>query len=340
MSGRRALAAAVSALASCAAAIAVGGCGGALDRLRADRTLDCGPARRRIRWRRTPPRAVLARFAVIGDYGIDSAAEARGGADGGGLGSRLRHHDRRQQLSLGSKRRRSTPTSASTTRASSATTAARTARAAPMNRFWPSPGNHDWDDGTLAPYTRLLHAARQRALLRRRHRPRPPVRARQRPPRAGRQHRRLAAGALARGGAGGVVVLLRRRLLPPPRLLLRASHGSYARRCAGRSRAGGRTSSSPATTTSTSASTVGGIRHITVGAQRQRDLHVRRTDRRIGDARSRDAARCWRRRAKMGSRFSSSTTKAPRSTHTRRSSRAAHERGRPTRRSVSFPVVS
>jgi hypothetical protein len=95
---------------------------------------------------------VLARFAVIGDYGSDSTAEARvarmvsrwdpdfiittgdnnypsGSAEtiDANIG---RHYGR----FIGSYRGAYGPGS-------------------PVNRFWPSPGNHDWGQGTLAPYT-------------------------------------------------------------------------------------------------------------------------------------------------------------------------------------------
>lgn len=97
------------------------------------------------------PRLPLLRFAVIGDYGRDSAAEARvarmvsgwdpdfvittgdnnypsGAADT--IDANIGKHYARF---IGNYRGRYGPGSA-------------------VNRFWPSPGNHDWGDGTLAPY--------------------------------------------------------------------------------------------------------------------------------------------------------------------------------------------
>jgi len=97
------------------------------------------------------PRPALARFAVIGDYGIDSEGEARvarmvarwdpdfvittgdnnypiGAADT--IDTNIGKHYARF---IGNYRGAFGPGS-------------------PFNRFWPSPGNHDWDTGTLAPY--------------------------------------------------------------------------------------------------------------------------------------------------------------------------------------------
>jgi tartrate-resistant acid phosphatase type 5 len=98
------------------------------------------------------PRVALARFAVIGDYGNDSADEARvarmvsgwdpdfiittgdnnyptGSADtiDANIG---RHYER----FIGNYHGAHGPGSV-------------------INRFWPSPGNHDWGEGTLAAYT-------------------------------------------------------------------------------------------------------------------------------------------------------------------------------------------
>ncbi len=98
------------------------------------------------------PHTVLARFAVIGDYGTDTEDEARvarmvsgwdpdfiittgdnnypsGSADtiDANIG---RHYER----FIGNYRGAHGPGST-------------------VNRFWPSPGNHDWGEGTLAPYT-------------------------------------------------------------------------------------------------------------------------------------------------------------------------------------------
>ena len=84
---------------------------------------------------------------------------------------------------------------------------------------------------------RLLHAARQRALLRRRSRPRPPVRDGQRRPRTRRQHRRSTQARWLKDSAGVLDVLLRPRLLPPPAILLRRATAAI-RTCAGRSRLG------------------------------------------------------------------------------------------------------
>jgi hypothetical protein len=98
-----------------------------------------------------PPRPALVRFAVIGDYGIDSEPEARvaqmvagwdpdfvittgdnnypsGGADT--IDANIGKHYARF---IGNYRGQYGPGSAT-------------------NRFWPSPGNHDWDAGSLAPY--------------------------------------------------------------------------------------------------------------------------------------------------------------------------------------------
>ena len=133
-SSHRLLAAAVAALA------ALAGCG-----------------RTALDWVPEPPpdggrtRALLARFAVIGDYGNDSADEARvarmvsgwnpdfiittgdnnypsGSAEtiDANIG---RHYER----FIGNYHGAYGP-------------------GAVVNRFWPSPGNHDWDDGALAAY--------------------------------------------------------------------------------------------------------------------------------------------------------------------------------------------
>jgi tartrate-resistant acid phosphatase type 5 len=98
------------------------------------------------------PRALLARFAVIGDYGNDSPDEARvarmvsgwnpdfiittgdnnypsGSADT--IDANIGKH---YQRFIGNYRGAHGLGSA-------------------VNRFWPSPGNHDWDDGALAAYT-------------------------------------------------------------------------------------------------------------------------------------------------------------------------------------------
>src|SRR5688572_7298483 len=98
------------------------------------------------------PHTVLARFAVIGDYGTNTDAEARvarmvsawdpdfiittgdnnypsGSADtiDANIG---KHYER----FIGNYHGAHGPGSA-------------------VNQFWPSPGNHDWDNGTLTPYT-------------------------------------------------------------------------------------------------------------------------------------------------------------------------------------------
>jgi hypothetical protein len=99
-----------------------------------------------------PAGPVLLRFAVIGDYGLDSESEARvarlvagwnpdfvittgdnnypSGAAAtidANIGKHYAHFIGHYRGSYG---------------AGSA-----------FNRFWPSPGNHDWDAGSLAPYT-------------------------------------------------------------------------------------------------------------------------------------------------------------------------------------------
>ena len=334
MSGRRALAGRARIARALAIAVglaaAIGGCGkSTLDPLRETRP---DPLRR------TPPPAVTPAVAspsvgsgagpLRGDRRLRHRLGGRGagGAHGVGLESRLRHHDRRQQLSRRRPSTPSTPTSASTTGASSATTAARTARAArrtasgrrratttgttarwrPYLDYFTLPGNERYYDVAIGPVH--LFAVDSD--------PREPD---------GNTEGSVQARWL-RDGAVGVVVVLRRRLLPPPRLLL-GFHGSYSA-CGGRSRAGAPTSSSPATTTSTSASKVGGIRHITVGLSGNEPTRSTRRSRSRRCASRHGAARCSRPRAKTGSRFSSSRMTAPRSTRMRRSSPAAGDVGR------------
>ena len=85
---------------------AIGGCGKSdLDPLREPRPDPLPPSPIRppqpLPSRPLPSGPVLARFAVIGDYGVDSEAEARVARMVLGWNPRLRDHDRRQQLSLG-----------------------------------------------------------------------------------------------------------------------------------------------------------------------------------------------------------------------------------------------
>ena len=141
-----------SALAITAALIAGGGCGRT--------TLD--PAREgsseSIVSRPLPPhpmaidpRPALARFAVIGDYGVDSPQEAAvakmvaswnpdfvitTGDNNYPLGEAStidRNIGKHYGRFIGNYRGAFGPGSA-------------------INRFWPSPGNHDWDTGSLEPY--------------------------------------------------------------------------------------------------------------------------------------------------------------------------------------------
>ena len=76
-------------------------------------------------------------------------------------------------------------------------------RGAATNRFFPVLGNHDWDTPGRRALSGLLHAPRQRALLRRGAGASPSVRAGQRPPRA-RWPRGHRAGELATGRTGRV----------------------------------------------------------------------------------------------------------------------------------------
>jgi len=135
---------------------AIGGCGKtSLDPSRETRPdpLPPGPLRppHPLPSHSLPSGLVLARFAVIGDYGIDSEAEARvarmvsgwnpdfvittgdnnyPSGEASTIDANIGKHYGRF---IGNYRGAYGPGS-------------------PTNRFWPSPGNHDWDAGSLAPY--------------------------------------------------------------------------------------------------------------------------------------------------------------------------------------------
>ena len=196
------------------------------------------------------PQVALARFAVIGDYGNDSADEARVARMVSGWDPDFiittgdnnypswlrRHHRREHRQALRTLHRQLPRRVRPGQRHQSLLAIARQPR---LGR------------GNAGGVHRLLHAARQRALLRRHHRPRPPVRAGQRPPGAGWKHGRLVQArwleaTLSTSSACLDVVYFHHTAYSS------SVHGPRSR-CAGRSRAGALTSSSPATTTRTSA---------------------------------------------------------------------------------------
>jgi tartrate-resistant acid phosphatase type 5 len=98
-----------------------------------------------------PPGPALVRFAVIGDYGLDSEPEARVARMVAGWRPDFVITTGDNNYPLGE---------ASTIDANIGKHYARFignyrgafGPGSATNRFWPSPGNHDWDTGTLAPY--------------------------------------------------------------------------------------------------------------------------------------------------------------------------------------------
>ena len=105
---------------------------------------------------RPPPDAgfpvhVLLRFAVIGDYGDGSEDEAR-------VAQMVARWDPDFVITTGDN---NYPAGAAETIDANigkyyarfiGTYRGRYGSGSPVNRFWPSPGNHDWDDGALGPY--------------------------------------------------------------------------------------------------------------------------------------------------------------------------------------------
>jgi len=160
MSGRRAGAGRARIARALAIAVglsgAIGGCGkSSLDPLRETRPapLPGSPLRPPdpLPSHPLPSGLVLARFAVIGDYGIDSEAEARVARMVSGWNPDF-------VITTGDNNYPS---------GEAATIDANIGKhygrfignyrgaygaGSPMNRFWPSAGNHDWDGAALAPY--------------------------------------------------------------------------------------------------------------------------------------------------------------------------------------------
>jgi tartrate-resistant acid phosphatase type 5 len=98
-----------------------------------------------------PSGPVLVRFAVIGDYGVDAAPAAR-------VARMVAAWSPDFVITTGDN---NYPSGAAAT--IDANVGKHYARfignyrgtygpGGPVNRFWPSPGNHDWDAGSLAPY--------------------------------------------------------------------------------------------------------------------------------------------------------------------------------------------
>lgn len=160
MSGRRARAGRARIARALAIAVglsgAIGGCGkSSLDPVRETRPapLPGSPLRPPdpLPSHPLPSGLVLARFAVIGDYGIDSEAEARVARMVSGWNPDF-------VITTGDNNYPS---------GEAATIDANIGKhygrfignyrgaygaGSPMNRFWPSAGNHDWDGAALAPY--------------------------------------------------------------------------------------------------------------------------------------------------------------------------------------------
>ena len=239
------------------------------------------------------PRPALARFAVIGDYGIDSPQEAAVAKMVAGWNPDFVITTGDNNYPLGEA---STidKTSASTTGGSSATTGAAFGPGSAINRFWPSPGNHDWDTGSLSRTSTtsrcpVTGATTTSSSARFTCSPSTAIPASRTEP-AKSQCRR--AGWRRRSDFVG---MLPGRLLSPPWLTPPACTARVWT-CAGHSRPGGQISCSPDTITSTSVPGWGHPPHHG-RAQRQRALYVWHADRPVGGALRREAGRLARDRA-------------------------------------------